>query len=76
MSAYTVVDVWSLPPGRGSHPAASPFDRRVTQALGITAFEGYFVDLPPDESTVEHDHLTDHVEDVYVIQDGAGGGRW
>ncbi|MGC4112908.1 MAG: hypothetical protein QM747_21320 [Nocardioides sp.] len=70
--SYTVVAPESVPRERGTHPAASPFDRRVGEALGISAFGLFRVDLPPDESTVSHDHTEDQVEDVYVVLDGAG----
>jgi uncharacterized cupin superfamily protein len=70
--AYRIVDPVALPAERGPHPAASPFDKRVTEHLGLSAFEAYFVALPPGESTVRHDHLDDRVEDLYVIVRGSG----
>lgn len=54
------------------HPAASPFDKRVSEALSISAFEAYMVELPPDAETVRHDHLDDGVEDLYFIVSGNG----
>jgi mannose-6-phosphate isomerase-like protein (cupin superfamily) len=38
----------------------------------LSAFEAYFVELPPGESTVQHDHLDDRAEDLYVIVRGSG----
>lgn len=58
--------------GPGPHPAASPFDKRISEHLGIRAFEVYQVELPPGEETVRHDHLDDQVEDVYVVLRGQG----
>jgi quercetin dioxygenase-like cupin family protein len=58
--------------GPGPHPAASPFDKRVSEALGLTAFEVYQVELPAGGETVRHDHRADQVEDLYVILSGAG----
>lgn len=46
-----------VPAGRGPHPAASPFDKRVSEALGVNAFAMYQVELPPGASTEPHDHL-------------------
>lgn len=69
---YTIVDSASLIMGPGPHPAASPFDKRVSEALGIGAFEVYRVDLPPNTETVRHDHLDDGVEDVYFVVSGDG----
>jgi len=54
------------------HPAASPFDKRVSEALGIKAFEVYTVELPPEAETVRHDHRDDLVEDLYFIVSGDG----
>lgn len=54
------------------HPAASPFDKRISEHLGVTAFEVYQVELPPGQETVRHDHLADQVEDVYAIIGGTG----
>jgi quercetin dioxygenase-like cupin family protein len=69
---YAIVDAVSVPTGHGPHPAASPYDRRISDALGVTAFEVYQVELPPDASTVPHDHLDDHHDDVYAITAGSG----
>lgn len=69
---YTIVDPRTVPATPGPHPAASPFDKRVSEALGITAFEVYTVELPPDAETVRHDHLDDGVEDLYFIVAGDG----
>jgi mannose-6-phosphate isomerase-like protein (cupin superfamily) len=70
--AYKIVDTASLAVGPGPHPAASPFDKRVNEALGISAFEVYKVELPPDAETVRHDHRDDGVEDLYFIVSGDG----
>jgi len=45
--------------GRGPHPAASPFDKRISEPLGLRAFEIYQVELPAGGETVMHDHLED-----------------
>ncbi|RQO45909.1 cupin [Rhodococcus sp. KBW08] len=70
--SFTVVDASSIPAGYGPHPAASPYDRRISDALGVTAFEVYQVELPPDAETVPHDHIDDHNDDVYAITAGDG----
>lgn len=54
------------------HPAASPFDRRISEALQVTAFEVYQVELPPGAETVPHDHLDDRNDDVYAVIAGNG----
>lgn len=58
--------------GRGPHPAASPFDKRVSEQLGLVAFEMYQVELPPGASTEPHDHEHDGVEDAYAVIRGGG----
>ena len=70
--AYKIVDPASLAAGRGPHHAASPFDKRVSEALEISAFEVYKVELPAGAETVRHDHLNDGVEDLYFIVSGDG----
>lgn len=70
--AYRIVDPVTLDAGPGPHPAASAFDKRVSEALGISAFEVYTVDLPPGAETVRHDHLDDGVEDLYFVVSGDG----
>jgi uncharacterized cupin superfamily protein len=70
--AYVIVDPDVLVPGRGPHPAGSPYDKRIGEALGVTAFEVYQVELPPGAETVKHDHLRDNNEDVYVVLHGGG----
>lgn len=70
--SFTVVDPATITAGRGPHPAASPFDKRIGEHLGITAFEVYQVELPPGESTEPHNHLEDQVEDVYAVIRGDG----
>src|SRR5699024_2321741 len=62
--AYRIVDPATVAATPGPHPAASPFDKRVSEALGINAFEVYTVELPPDAETVRHDHRDDLVEDL------------
>ena len=69
---YQIVDPTSITAGRGPHPAASPFDKRISEQLGVSAFEVYQVELPPGAETVRHDHLDDRVEDVYAILRGEG----
>jgi mannose-6-phosphate isomerase-like protein (cupin superfamily) len=58
--------------GRGPHPAASPFDKRMSEELGVSAFEIYQVELPAGAETERHDHLDDQVEDVYAFVRGGG----
>ena len=70
--AYKIVDPAAVAAEPGPHPAASPFDKRVSEALGIRAFEVYTVELPPNAETVRHDHLDDGVEDLYFIVSGEG----
>jgi len=70
--SYTIVEPSSLAAGPGPHPAASPFDKRVSEHLGLGAFEVYQVELPPDAETTRHDHHDDGVEDLYIILSGSG----
>jgi uncharacterized cupin superfamily protein len=67
-----IIDPALLAAEPGPHPAASPFDKRVSDALGISAFAVYAVDLPPGAETVRHDHLDDGAEDLYVVVSGDG----
>jgi len=69
---YQIVDAGALDVGRGPHPAASPFEKRVGEAIGITAFGLYQIELPAGEETVPHDHRDDHAEDAYAIVRGGG----
>lgn len=69
---YTMVDASALKPAPGPHPAASPHDKDIGQALGVRAFGLYQVELPPGEQTVRHDHSDDQAEDVYAIVPGTG----
>lgn len=69
---YSMVLDADLVSGRGPHPAASPFDKRVSEPLKLSAFEMYKVELPAGASTVPHDHLRDGVEDAYSIVRGDG----
>lgn len=70
--SFTIVDPRTVTAGRGPHPAASPFDKRISEQLGVTAFEVYQVELPPGETTEPHTHLEDQVEDVYAVVRGDG----
>lgn len=69
---FRIVDAQQVPAGPGPHPAASPFNRRISELLGVTAFEVYQVELPPHEETVLHDHVDDQVEDTYAFLSGDG----
>ena len=69
---YKIVDPATVTASPGPHPAASSFDKRVSEALGINAFEVYMVELPPEAETVRHNHLDDGVEDLYFIVSGDG----
>lgn len=53
-------------------PRGGAFDKRISDELGVSAFEVYQVELPPGAETVRHDHLADRVEDVYAILRGGG----
>lgn len=70
--SFTVVDPATIPAGRGPHPAASPFDKRISEHLGVTSFGVYQVELPPGECAEPHTHLDDRVEDVYAVIRGDG----
>ncbi len=61
-----------MPAERGPHYAASPYDERVSDQLGLSAFALYQVELPPSASTEPHDHLEDGVEDAYALIRGTG----
>jgi uncharacterized cupin superfamily protein len=69
---YQIVDPGSLTIGRGPHPAASPVEKRIGEAIGITAFGMYQIEVPPGEETVPHDHRDDRAEDAYDILRGQG----
>ena len=69
---YRIADPGSISPGPGPHPAASPYDKRISEALGLTAFEVYQVELPAHQQTVRHDHRAGQVEDVYTLTAGTG----
>jgi uncharacterized cupin superfamily protein len=70
--SYRLVDIATLPPAPGAHPAASPYDKGVGAALGVRAFGVYQVELPPGAQSVEHDHAVDRAEDVYAVLRGTG----
>jgi mannose-6-phosphate isomerase-like protein (cupin superfamily) len=70
--SYTVVDASSVDTGPGPHPAASPFDKRISEHLGVTGFEVYLVELPAYAETTVHDHVADQVEDMYAFLRGGG----
>jgi uncharacterized cupin superfamily protein len=70
--SYEIVDPAVLSAGRGPHPAASRFEKRVGEAIGITAFGLYQIELPAGEETVPHDHRDDHAEDAYAVVRGRG----
>jgi uncharacterized cupin superfamily protein len=69
---YSVIQVSAVPPSAASHPASSPWDRRINAALGVERFGLYHVDLPAGAETVPHDHRSDGVEDAYVLVRGSG----
>jgi uncharacterized cupin superfamily protein len=69
---YTIVDAAAMNPTPGPHPAASPYDKGVGQALGVRAFRIYQVELPPGAETVRHNHVDDAAEDVYAVVQGTG----
>jgi len=69
---YTRVDAAEIDPAPGPHPAASPYDKGVGQALGVRAFGVYQVELPPGGETVPHNHVEDGAEDVYAVIHGTG----
>lgn len=70
--SYRIVDVATLSPEPGPHPAASPYDKGVGAALAVRAFGVYQVELPPGAQSVEHDHAADGAEDVYAVLRGSG----
>jgi quercetin dioxygenase-like cupin family protein len=69
---YTTVDAGAMQAAPGPHPAASPYDKGVGEALGVRAFGIYQVELPPGAETVRHDHAGDGAEDVYAAVRGTG----
>ena len=70
--SFQIIDPQTVRAEPGPHPAASPYDKRLTELLGLDAFEIYQVELPPGAESVDHDHVNDGVEDVYVIVRGSG----
>lgn len=70
--SWSVTHADDVPSGHGPHPATSPYDKRLSGPLGLTAFDLYQVDLPPGASTVPHDHLDDGAEDAYAVVRGSG----
>ena len=69
---FTRVDAAGIEPAPGPHPASSPYDKGVGQALGVRAFGIYQVELPPGAETMQHNHTDDGAEDVYAVIDGTG----
>jgi uncharacterized cupin superfamily protein len=69
---YTSVDTAEMDAGRGAHPASSPYEKAVGDALDIQSFGIYQVELPPGGETVPHDHVADRAEDVYAVIRGTG----
>lgn len=67
-----IVHSRDIEPGHGPHPAKSPYDKRVSDRLGLEHFEMYRVDLPADAQTTPHDHQEDNIEDAYAIVHGSG----
>lgn len=70
--SYSVIHVDDVPAERGPHPAASVYDKRVSERLGLAGFAIYQVDVPPGARTEAHDHLQDGVEDAYAVVRGGG----
>lgn len=70
--SHRLVNAGSITAGCGPHPAASPFDKRISEALGLHAFEMYQVELPAHGETVPHNHLDDGAEDAYAVITGTG----
>lgn len=58
--------------GRGSHPAASEYDKCIGDELGVRAFGLYQVELPAGAQTVSHDHRDDRAQDAYAVLCGGG----
>jgi uncharacterized cupin superfamily protein len=69
---YRRVDASEIEANSGPHPAASAYDKRVGEALGVRAFGVYQIELPAGAETVRHDHSDDKAEDVYAIISGTG----
>jgi uncharacterized cupin superfamily protein len=72
VQSYLKVDAASVESKPGPHPAASAYDKGIGQALGLSGFGIYQVELPPGCETVAHDHAGDGVEDVYAVIRGSG----
>jgi uncharacterized cupin superfamily protein len=70
--AFRLRNASEVAPGRGSHPAASKFDKCIGNELGISAFGLYQVELPSGAETVRHDHRDDRAEDAYAVLRGSG----
>jgi mannose-6-phosphate isomerase-like protein (cupin superfamily) len=67
---YRVVRIADVAIGRGPHPAASPYDKRVQ--LDLRSFAVYQVELPAGATSQPHDHADDGVEDMYAVIAGSG----
>ncbi|GAB2480661.1 cupin domain-containing protein [Jatrophihabitans fulvus] len=72
MSSYHKINAAAVELGRGPHPAASPFDRRISESLALTTFAIYQVELPAHQHTVAHHHQDDGAEDAYAVIEGSG----
>lgn len=70
--SHRLVNAESVAAGHGPHPAASPFDKRISEHLGLRDFEIYQVELPANGETVQHTHLEDGAEDAYAFITGTG----
>src|SRR5687768_17043457 len=70
--AYSITHIDDVPAERGPHPAATPFDKRVSAQLGLARFGLYQLDPPAGATTEPHDHLQDEVEDAYAVIRGDG----
>jgi len=70
--SHFIIDAAAVSAGNGPHPAGSPYDKRISESLGLTTFEVYQIELPPRAETVRHNHLDDRSEDMYAILAGGG----
>jgi hypothetical protein len=70
------LDAATIEAAPGPHPAASPYDKGIGQALGVEAFGLYQIELPPGAETVAHDHAADGAEDAYAVIRGVIPEYW